>query len=37
MTFVLDVFSRQIMRWTIADHLRTELVLKALDLRRGAA
>jgi putative transposase len=29
---VLDTFSRRIVGWSMADHLRTELVLDALDL-----
>jgi putative transposase len=29
---VLDVFSRRIIGWAMADHLRTELVLSALDM-----
>jgi len=29
---VLDVFSRRIVGWAMADHLRTELVLSALDM-----
>lgn len=29
---VLDVFSRRIVGWSMADHLRTELVLDALDM-----
>jgi putative transposase len=29
---VLDAFSRQIVGWSMADHLRTELVLDALDM-----
>ena len=29
---VLDAFSRRIVGWSMADHLRTELVLDALDL-----
>lgn len=29
---VLDVFSRRIVGWAMADHLRTELVLGALDM-----
>jgi putative transposase len=29
---VLDVFSRRIVGWAMADHLRTELVLAALDM-----
>jgi putative transposase len=31
---VLDVFSRRVVGWSIADHLRTELVLDALDMAR---
>jgi len=38
---VLDAFSRRVVGWAMADHLRTELVLDALDLalrqRRPAA
>jgi putative transposase len=33
---VLDVFSRRIVGWAMATHLRTELVLKALAQRRAA-
>jgi putative transposase len=29
---VLDVFSRRVVGWAMADHLRTELVLDALDM-----
>ena len=29
---VMDAFSRRIIGWSIADHLRTELVLDALDM-----
>lgn len=29
---VLDAFSRRVVGWAMADHLRTELVLAALDL-----
>jgi putative transposase len=29
---VLDAFSRRIVGWSMADHLRTELVLDALDM-----
>jgi putative transposase len=29
---VLDVFSRRIVGWAMADHLRTELVVSALDM-----
>jgi putative transposase len=31
---VLDVFSRRVVGWSIADHLRTELVADALDMAR---
>lgn len=41
LAFVLDVFSRRIVGWAMADHVRTELVLTALNLalarRRPAA
>jgi len=29
---VLDAFSRRVVGWAMADHLRTELVLAALDM-----
>ncbi|TGN95682.1 hypothetical protein PL79_021530 [Burkholderia sp. USMB20] len=29
---VLDVFSRRIVGWAMGEHLRTELMLKALDM-----
>jgi transposase InsO family protein len=29
---VLDVFSRRVVGWAMADHLRTELVLDALEM-----
>jgi putative transposase len=32
---VLDVFSRRIVGWSMANHLRTELVLAALDMAIG--
>ena len=32
---VLDAFSRRVVGWAMADHLRTELVLDALDLALG--
>ena len=32
---VLDVFSRRIVGWSMADHLRTELVLEALNMAMG--
>jgi putative transposase len=31
---VLDVFSRRIVGWSIADHLRSELVVDALEMAR---
>ncbi len=31
---VLDVFSRRVVGWSIADHLRTELVIDALEMAR---
>ena len=31
---VIDVYSRRCVGWSIADHLRTELVLDALDMAR---
>lgn len=37
---VLDTFSRRVIGWSIADHLRTELIVDALEmacLRRGRA
>jgi putative transposase len=32
LSVVLDAFSRRIVGWAMADHLRTELVLDALDM-----
>jgi transposase InsO family protein len=32
---VLDLFSRRVIGWAIADHMRTELVLEALDRALG--
>ncbi len=32
---VLDVFSRKVVGWAMANHLRTELVLDALDMAVG--
>jgi len=32
LSVVLDAFSRRVVGWAMADHLRTELVLKALDM-----
>ena len=34
---VLDVYSRRIVGWSIADHLRSELVVDALEMARCAA
>jgi transposase InsO family protein len=31
-SFIIDVFSRMIVGWQIADHLRTDLVLDALEM-----
>ncbi|MFG2105188.1 IS3 family transposase [Micromonospora echinaurantiaca] len=31
---VLDVFARRVVGWSIADHLRSELVIDALDMAR---
>jgi putative transposase len=33
---VLDAFSRRVVGWAMADHLRTELVLGALEMALGA-
>ena len=32
LAIVLDVFSRRVVGWAMAGHLRTELVLDALDM-----
>ena len=32
LAIVLDVFSRKVVGWAIANHLRTELVLEALNM-----
>ena len=32
LAFVLDVYSRRIVGWSMADHLRTELVVDALEM-----
>ena len=32
LSVVLDAFSRRVVGWAMADHLRTELVLEALDM-----
>ncbi|WP_372442581.1 hypothetical protein [Actinomadura nitritigenes] len=32
MAFVLNVFSRRIVGWQLADHLRTDLRLDALEM-----
>ncbi len=32
LAIVLDAFSRRIVGWSMADHLRTELVLDAIEL-----
>jgi transposase InsO family protein len=33
---ILDLFSRRVVGWALADHLRTELVLDALEVALGA-
>lgn len=33
---VIDLFSRRVVGWAIADHMRTELVLEALDAALGS-
>ncbi len=35
LAIVLDTFSRRIVGWSMADHLRTELVLDALEMAVG--
>jgi transposase InsO family protein len=35
LAFILDVFSRRIVGWQIASHMRTELVLDALEMAVG--
>ena len=35
LAFVLDVFSRMIVGWQLQTHLRTELVLDALEMANG--
>jgi len=35
LAFILDVFSRRIVGWQIAPHMRTELVLDALEMAAG--
>ncbi len=32
LSVVLDAFSRRVVGWAMANHLRTELVLEALDM-----
>ena len=34
---VLDVFTRQVVGWSIADHMRSELVVDALQMATGSA
>jgi transposase InsO family protein len=34
LTAVLDVYSRRVVGWSIADHLRSELVVDALEMAR---
>ena len=35
LAIVLDVFSRRVVGWAMANHLRTELVLAALNMALG--
>lgn len=35
LAFILDVYSRAIVGWQLASHLRTELVLEALEMANG--
>ena len=35
LSVVLDAFSRRVVGWAMADHLRTELVLDALNMASG--
>ena len=35
MAVVIDLFSRRVVGWAIADHMRTELVLLALKMATG--
>ena len=35
LAIVLDVFSRRIVGWSMANHLRTELIVNALDMAVG--
>ena len=35
LTVVLDVFSRRVVGWSMANHLRTELVFDALEMAVG--
>jgi transposase InsO family protein len=32
LAFILDVFARRIVGWQIATHMRTELVVEALEM-----
>jgi transposase InsO family protein len=34
LSFVLDTYSRKVVGWSMANHLRAELVLGALNARR---
>ena len=34
MAFILDVYSRRVVGWSMATHLRTELVVDALEMAR---
>lgn len=32
LSFILDVYSRKVVGWSMSDHLRTELVVDALEM-----
>ena len=34
MCFIVDAFSRRIVGWRVASHMRTEMVLDALEMAR---
>ena len=34
--FIVDAFSRRIVGWRVASHMRTEMVLDALEMARGS-
>ena len=36
MCFIVDAFSRMIVGWRVAAHMRTDMVLDALEMARGS-